>query len=146
MRIQRIAIALVSAGVLGTACAATNNGQTHQHSTGAAHDHAKMKSGASTSATSVAGAPAAGKDKMMMADGKAAMAMTNGQVKRINKKSKKVTIKHGEIKNLEMPPMTMVFKVADDAMLDALKKGDEVMFHVEDQGGAMVITDIKPVE
>jgi len=81
---------------------------------------------------------------MMMADGKAAM--STGQIKRINKGSKKITIKHGEIKNLDMPPMTMVFRVADDAMLDAVKKGDQVMFHVEDKDGAMVITEIKSVK
>ena len=42
--------------------------------------------------------------------------------------------------------MTMVFRVADDAMLDAVKKGDQVMFHVEDKDGAMVITEIKSVK
>lgn len=142
----RIAIALASAGLLGTACAATDDGHAHQHSTGSGHGHAMMKNGASAPMTPMAGATAAGTDKMMMADGKAGMAMTDGQVKRINKKSKKITIKHGEIKNLEMPPMTMVFRVADEAMLEAVKKGDKVMFHVEDKDGAMVITEIKPVK
>jgi len=72
--------------------------------------------------------------------------MADGVIKRINKGAKKLTIKHGEIPSLEMPPMTMVFRVADDAMLDAVKKGDKVKFQVIDQDGKMVITEIKPAE
>ena len=72
--------------------------------------------------------------------------MADGVVKRINKGSKKLTIKHGEIPSLEMPPMTMVFRVADDAMLDAVKKGDKVKFQVIDRDGKMIITEIKPAE
>lgn len=70
-------------------------------------------------------------------------AMANGQIKRINKRAKKLTIKHGEIKNLDMPPMTMEFHVQDAAMLDAVKKGDQVKFSVEDRDGKMIITTIK---
>ncbi len=72
--------------------------------------------------------------------------MADGVVKRINKGAKKLTIKHGEIKSLEMPPMTMVFRVAEDAMLDAVKKGDKVKFQVIDRDGKMIITEIKPAE
>ncbi len=56
----------------------------------------------------------------------------------------KVTIKHGEIKNLDMPPMTMVFTMADPSMLTNLKVGDKVRFVVEQQNGKMVITQITP--
>ncbi|MGB7184200.1 MAG: copper-binding protein [Burkholderiaceae bacterium] len=138
------AAALISAAFLGTACAATGDGHAHDHASSTSktmsHD---MKAGQSAAQKSMA--PMQAKDdKMMMAAGSAAM--TQGEIKRINKGSKKITIKHGPITNLDMPPMTMVFRVADDAMLDAVKKGDSVMFHVEDKDGAMVITEIKPAK
>tara|TARA_R110002049_G_scaffold308275_2_gene511572 strand:- start:341 stop:715 length:375 start_codon:yes stop_codon:yes gene_type:complete len=87
-------------------------------------------------------------DSNHMADGKpmaqAASDMTEGEIKRISKGSKKLTIKHGEIKNLDMPPMTMVFTVSDDKMLDIVKKGDMVKFKVETVNGQMVVTEIMP--
>ena len=57
--------------------------------------------------------------------------------------NKKITLKHGEIKNLDMPGMTMVFQVKDPAMLDAVKQGDKVQFKVERSGGALVITEMQ---
>lgn len=70
--------------------------------------------------------------------------MADGEVRRINKGARKLTIKHGEIKSMEMPPMTMEFVVTDDAMLERLNKGDKIKFKVEDQDGKMVITEIVP--
>src|SRR4029453_12708637 len=57
-----------------------------------------------------------------------ASGMTAGEVRKIDRENKKITLKHGEIKNLEMPSMTMVFQVKDPAMLDAVKEGDKVQF------------------
>ncbi|MEZ7814935.1 MAG: copper-binding protein [Burkholderiaceae bacterium] len=48
-------------------------------------------------------------------------------------------MKHGDIANLDMPGMTMVFEVADNAIINAVKKGDKVLFHVEMDGQRMVI-------
>ena len=59
---------------------------------------------------------------------------------------KKITIKHGEIKNLDMPGMTMVFQVKDPALLEAVKAGDKVRFKAEKSGGAIVVTDIQPAK
>ena len=70
--------------------------------------------------------------------------MTEGEVRRIDSGAGKVTIKHGEIKNLDMPPMTMVFTMAEPSMLSNLKAGDKVRFVVEQQNGKMVITQITP--
>ncbi len=90
------------------------------------------------------------KDSNHMADGKpmpmaqAAGDMTEGEIKRISKGSRKLTIKHGEIKNLDMPPMTMTFTVSDDKMLETVKKGDMVKFKVEAVNGQMVVTEIMP--
>jgi Cu(I)/Ag(I) efflux system periplasmic protein CusF len=68
--------------------------------------------------------------------------MTDGEVRKVDKDSKKITVKHGEIKNLEMPPMTMVFQVKDPAMLDKVQAGDKVRFKVEKAGSAFVVTEI----
>lgn len=73
-------------------------------------------------------------------------AMTDGEVRKIDKENKKITLKHGEIKNLEMPGMTMVFQVKDPAMLDMVKTGDKVMFKAEKANGAMVVTEIQTVK
>ena len=73
-------------------------------------------------------------------------AMTDGEVRKIDKENKKITLKHGEIKNLEMPGMTMVFQVKDPAMLDSVKTGDKVMFKAEKANGAMVVTEIQAVK
>ena len=73
--------------------------------------------------------------------------MAEGEVRRVDKETGKVTLKHGPIKTdtLDMEPMTMVFQVKDKAMLDAIKDGDKVKFRaVADEGGRMTITEIKP--
>jgi Cu(I)/Ag(I) efflux system protein CusF len=69
--------------------------------------------------------------------------MADGEIRKIDRESKKITIKHGEIKNLEMPGMTMVFQVKDPAMLDKVKVGDKVKFSAEQLNGAIVVTDIQ---
>lgn len=72
-----------------------------------------------------------------------AMAMVDGEVRKVDKDTKKITLKHGEIKNLGMPGMTMVFQVKDSAMLDKVQAGDKVQFKAERPGGALVITEIE---
>jgi len=69
--------------------------------------------------------------------------MTDGEIRKVDRDNKKITIKHGEIKNLDMPGMTMVFQVKDPAFLDQVKKGDKVKFRVEKSGTAFVITEIQ---
>jgi Cu/Ag efflux protein CusF len=56
----------------------------------------------------------------------------------------KVTIKHGDIKHLDMPGMTMVFTAKDKGLLSTLQPGDKVKFMVVNEGGKMVVTDIRP--
>jgi len=72
--------------------------------------------------------------------------MTEGEVRKVDKTTKKITLKHGEIKNLDMPGMTMLFQVKDPAMLDAVKPGDKVRFRAEMAGGALVVTEIEVVK
>ncbi|WP_341887955.1 copper-binding protein [Variovorax sp. YR752] len=69
--------------------------------------------------------------------------MTDAEVRKVDKDAGKLTLKHGEIKNLDMPPMTMVFVVRDRAMLDKLKAGDKVKFKAVKDGGSYVVTEIQ---
>lgn len=73
----------------------------------------------------------------------ASLDMTDGEIRKVDKDSKKITIKHGEIKNLDMPPMTMVFQVKDATMLDTIQTGDKVKFKVEKRLGDYVVTELK---
>jgi Cu(I)/Ag(I) efflux system protein CusF len=69
--------------------------------------------------------------------------MTDGEIRKVDMENKKITIKHGEIKNLDMPGMTMVFRVRDPAVLEKVKAGDKVRFKAEKSEGAIVVTDIQ---
>ncbi len=71
--------------------------------------------------------------------------LTDGLIRKIDRENRKITIKHGEIKNLEMPGMTMVFQVRDPAILDNLKNGDKVQFRAEKVNGAFVVIEMQPV-
>jgi Cu(I)/Ag(I) efflux system protein CusF len=70
--------------------------------------------------------------------------MAEGEIRKVDKDAKKLTIKHGEIKSLDMPPMTMVFQVNDGAMLDKVKVGDKVRFVAEKSASGYVVTAIQP--
>jgi Cu/Ag efflux protein CusF len=72
--------------------------------------------------------------------------MAEGEIRKVSKDTGKLTIKHGEIKNLDMPPMTMVFTARDPAMLDTVAVGDKVRFAVIDEGGKMVVTELQPLK
>ena len=69
--------------------------------------------------------------------------MAEAEVRRVDKDSKKVTLKHGPIKNLDMPSMTMVFQVRDAALFDKLVAGEKIMFTAEQLQGAYVITGVE---
>ncbi|QDL39626.1 copper-binding protein [Rhodoferax sediminis] len=75
-----------------------------------------------------------------------AVATTEGEVRKVDKDAEKLTIKHGSIANLDMPGMTMVFRVSDPAMLDSVKPGDKVRFIVDRIGGLFTVTKIEPVQ
>lgn len=68
---------------------------------------------------------------------------TDGEVRKIDLEAKKLTLKHAEIKNLNMPGMTMVFQVKDPAMLTQVKTGDKVRFTAEKINGAFTVTTIE---
>ena len=67
-----------------------------------------------------------------------------GEVTKVDKAQARVTLRHGEIRHLDMPAMTMVFRVADPAMLEALGPGTRVRFVAEKVDGRYTVTRIVP--
>ena len=67
------------------------------------------------------------------------------EVRKVDIGAKKITLKHGEIKNLGMPPMSMVFQMKDPSMLEKLKAGDKVQFTADNINGAMTVMSIEPI-
>ena len=72
--------------------------------------------------------------------------LADAEVRKVDKEARKITLKHGEIRNLDMPPMTMVFQVRDPAVLDKVKQGDKVKFTAEKVNGAYTVTSIEPAK
>jgi Cu/Ag efflux protein CusF len=70
--------------------------------------------------------------------------LSEGEVRRVDKDAKKITIKHGPLANLDMPAMTMVFQVKDPAMVEQVKAGEKVKFRAEKVSGAYILTRIEP--
>ena len=99
--------------------------------TAQAQDHASHHAPA---AVATSPAPAAAADP----------ALTEGVITRVDARSGKLTIRHGAITHLDMPPMTMVFGLQDAQQAAQFKPGDPVRFRVEDQAGTLVITRIQP--
>jgi Cu(I)/Ag(I) efflux system protein CusF len=75
-----------------------------------------------------------------------ANAMTAGEVRKVDKEQGKLTIRHEPLTNLEMPAMTMVFRVKDPAMLDQVKEGDKIRFVAERIDGAITIVEWEPAK
>lgn len=93
-----------------------------------------------------AGHGSAAPDAAAAAPAGKALPMAEAEVRRVDTAGKKISLRHGEIKNLEMPPMTMVFQVADPALLDKVKAGDKVRFTADQVNGAYTVMSIEPVQ
>lgn len=70
------------------------------------------------------------------------MPPVEAEVRRVDQDNGKVTLKHGEIKNMDMPPMTMVFNVRDKALLQGIAAGDKVRFTATHDKGQMWVESI----
>ena len=70
----------------------------------------------------------------------------DGEVRKVDKGAGKLTIRHAEIRNLEMPAMTMVFTAKDPAMLDRLKEGDKIKFTADKVNGIYTVTNVEVVK
>jgi Cu(I)/Ag(I) efflux system membrane protein CusA/SilA len=81
--------------------------------------------------------------KMPSPSQQAAGMLTDAVVQKIDTAGGVIVLKHGDIPNIAMPPMTMGFDVADRKMLDPLKAGDKVKFHVEIMKGKPTVTHIE---
>jgi Cu(I)/Ag(I) efflux system protein CusF len=73
-------------------------------------------------------------------------ALFEGEVRRVDKEARKITIRHGPMPSLDMPAHTMVFQVKDPAMVEQVKVGDKVRFSAEKLGGAFTVTQIEAVK
>ena len=72
--------------------------------------------------------------------------LTDGEVRKIDKEAGKITLRHGEIKNLNMAAMTMVLRVQDPAMLDQVQVGYKVRFAAERLNGAVTIVQMQKAQ
>lgn len=108
---------LVTAAALSPAWAAS-----HQGGQGAHGDHGKPTAQATTGE------------------------MTDAEVRKVDKEGGKLTLKHADIKSLEMPAMTMVFTVKEKAMLDKLKAGDKIKFKAINDAGKYTVTEVQVVQ
>lgn len=70
-------------------------------------------------------------------------ALADGEVKKVDKDTGKLTVQHGPLVNLNMPGMTMAFKVQDPAILDQVKAGDKIRLRVERVNGAFTVTKLE---
>lgn len=118
-KVWMTALAVAPLWLAGTALAADHTVIEHHHGDGNKHTHS---------------APADAAVKAELAD---------AEVRKVNKATGKITLKHGEIKSIDMPPMTMVFGVADPAMLEGLEVGDKVKIDVKQEGKNYTVTEIK---
>ncbi|MDO8299983.1 copper-binding protein [Lacisediminimonas sp.] len=70
-------------------------------------------------------------------------ALSDGEIRKVDKEQGKLTIRHGPLANLDMPPMTMVFRVKDPALLDQVAAGEKIRFRAEKIEGQYVVTIIR---
>ena len=73
-----------------------------------------------------------------------AQAWTQAEVKKVDTAQKKITLQHGDIQNLNMPGMTMVFNVKNAALLQGVQAGDHVQFIAAQEGERYFVTQLKP--
>jgi Cu/Ag efflux protein CusF len=72
--------------------------------------------------------------------------MIDGEIRKVDRDTKKITIKHGELRHLDMPAMTMVFQVKDPAMLTKVQAGDKVRFRADKVNGVFTVMEIEVVK
>lgn len=119
-RVARMAL-LLSAVTASPAWATNHQGGHGGHGAHAGHGQQVAQSGSATPAGD----------------------MTDGEVRRVDKEGGRVTLKHADIKSLDMPAMTMVFQFKDKAMLDKLKAGDKIKFRAVNDAGKFTVVEIQ---
>jgi Cu(I)/Ag(I) efflux system protein CusF len=84
-----------------------------------------------------------GSQPAVSADDGKSLPMVQGEIKKVDETTGKITIKHAAIPNLSMDAMTMVFKASDPAMLTQVKPGDKIMFTVDDINGQLTVMKLE---
>ncbi len=72
--------------------------------------------------------------------------LSAGSVKKVDRAQGKLTIQHGHLANLDMPAMTMIFRVQDPALLDRVKPGDHIRFQAENLNGRLTVTRLEAAQ
>jgi Cu(I)/Ag(I) efflux system periplasmic protein CusF len=91
-------------------------------------------------------APAPAMPKGMAMPAAPAADVVDGEVRNVDKGAGTITLKHGDIKNLNMSGMTMVFRAKDPAMLATVKTGDKVKFKAAMAGDVLLVTELQVVK
>jgi len=87
------------------------------------------------------------KDKSTVSASPGASQLADGEVRKVDKDAKKLTIRHGPLPSLDMPTaMTMVYQVKDPAFLDHVKAGDKIRFSAEKIRGQVTVIRIEPAK
>jgi Cu(I)/Ag(I) efflux system periplasmic protein CusF len=124
-------LALAGVMVVGNAQAQAGHGSHGNHG--------------SNAGAPVPAAPHAAQVAPQAAQAAQAAPAAEGEVRRIDAAGGRVTIKHGEIVSLGMPPMTMVFRAKDPSLLQGLKVGDKVRFQAEQDGSNYFLLSVEPL-
>lgn len=90
--------------------------------------------------------PAGAPSKAVGALAPASAQLTAGEVRKVDTEQGKLTIKHAALLNLDMPGMTMVFKVLDDKLLKDVKQGDKIMFRAEKLDTGFTVVKLEPAK
>jgi Cu(I)/Ag(I) efflux system periplasmic protein CusF len=67
----------------------------------------------------------------------------SAEIRRVDASNSRMTLKHGEIKSLDMPPMTMVFYVKDPVLLEGLQAKDQIEFQAVIEGKKYFVTAVR---
>ena len=67
----------------------------------------------------------------------------DGEVRKIDAEAGKITVKHGEIKSIDMPPMQMSYRVSDPSWLTQVQPGDKIRFSADKVNGQYTITTLE---
>lgn len=66
-----------------------------------------------------------------------------GEVLGVDREAGEIIIRHGPLPELDMPPMSMAFNVADPQFFSKVRKGDRVRFRAGLVQGRFAITSIE---
>ena len=66
-----------------------------------------------------------------------------GTVKKLDTDAGRVSIAHGEIENLDMPAMTMFFRIGEGVDASKLDEGADIEFTADRVNGELTVTAVK---